>query len=151
MAETTPRGVGAGSVILPDRGGPVAQFWQGVQEGKLLLQHCHNCGHCWHPMADVCAKCQSFDIEWRPSVGGGTLFSYTVVHHATHPVVKAWLPYTLCLVQLDEGPRILATLDPDRGEDLDIGRRVRLGFRKAKGGFQLPVFSFMNDDEGGDR
>lgn len=135
-------GVGAtGTAILPDRPGPVAEFWKGVQQGKLLLQRCRACGHQWHPQADVCEQCRSVDVEWCESPGNGTLYTYTVVHHAVHPVVRPWIPYTLCVVELDEGPRVLATLDPDEGRELAIGSRVKLGFRRIRDDFQIPVFS----------
>ena len=138
-------GVGAGGgVILPDRPGLVAEFWQGVQRGSLLLQRCRKCNHVWHVMAQVCELCQSLDTEWCESKGAGTLYSYTVVEHAVHPIVRGWLPYTLCLVQLDEGPRVLATIDPDEGRELAIGGRVRLGFRRLRDDFQIPVFSIVS-------
>ncbi len=136
-------GVGAGgSVILPDRAGPVAQFWEGIQQGRLLLQRCKSCGHRWHPMADICERCLSTETEWCDSQGAGTLFSYTVVHHAVHPAVAAWIPYTLILVQLDEGPRILSTLSPDQAGPVVIGSRMKLGFKRLSAQFQIPVFSF---------
>jgi uncharacterized OB-fold protein len=132
-------------VILPDAEGSLADFWQGIREGRLLLQECRRCGHVWHPPADVCRTCQSFEIGWRPVAGTGTLYSYTVVHHPVHPVVEAWVPYTLCMIALDEGPRILATTDPDRGEALVIGTRMELGFRDEPTGFRLPVFRTVQD------
>lgn len=134
-------GVGAGSVILPDLPGLTATFWLGVQEGKLLLQTCRHCNHVWHPPRDVCEGCQSSDFEWVTSAGNGVLYSYCVVHHAVHPVVRDWVPYTLCLIQLDEGPRILSTIDPDTGEALEIGCRAQLAFRRIRDHFQLPVFT----------
>lgn len=142
QANTVPRtrGAGAGSAILPDRLGLVATFWEGARSGKLLLQKCSRCGHYWHPVAEVCEACQSFDFEWTPSTGIGTVYSYTVVHHAVHPVVEPWLPYTLCLVALAEGPRILATVEPDDGSELQIGTAVHLAFRRITETFQLPVF-----------
>jgi uncharacterized protein len=139
--ESQSRGVGAGSLILPDLPGRTAEFWRGVQEGKLLLQKCRRCNRVWHPLRDACDACQSFEFEWVPSVGTGVLYSYTVVHHAVHSVVRKWVPYTLCLIQLDEGPRVLSTIDPDAGEELEIGCRVELKFRRIRDDFQLPVFT----------
>lgn len=137
---TPARGVGTGSAILPDLPGLVAAFWKGVKDGELLLQKCSNCGHHRHPPTGVCRACQSFDFDWVPSAGEGTLYSFTVIHHAVHPIVERWVPYTLCLVELDEGPRILSTVDTDRGEALAIGSRMQLRFRDIATDFRLPVF-----------
>jgi uncharacterized OB-fold protein len=142
---STTRGVGHGSAILPDRPGLVARFWEGVQKGHLPLQRCKRCGHHWHPPADVCDACRSFDIEWTAATGNGTLFSYTVVHHATHPVVQGWVPYTLMLVQLEEGPRILATIEPDNAQALPVGARLGLDFRRVHPDLQIPVFRLLPD------
>ncbi|NYT44283.1 Zn-ribbon domain-containing OB-fold protein [Pollutimonas thiosulfatoxidans] len=139
----TGAGVGHGSAILPDRPGLVAEYWQGAQEKKLLLQRCCRCSNCWHPLSDVCGACQSFDVEWFPSTGTGSLYSYTVVHHAVHPIVQGWVPYTLCLIELDEGPRILSTLEPESGQEPAIGTRAHLEFRSIHSGFQLPVFRLL--------
>jgi len=138
-------GVGAGGTLILPGGNDTAtgRFWDGIQRGRLLLQQCRRCGHCWHPMADVCEACRAIDVQWRESRGDGMLYSYTLVHHAVHPLVQPWIPYTLCLAQLDEGPRILATIEPDDGRDLAIGSRLRLGFRRLSQDFQIPVFHLV--------
>jgi uncharacterized OB-fold protein len=127
-------------VIIPAATGSLATFWQGIADGKLLLQHCLRCSHVWHPPTDACRVCQSFDFDWQQAGGSGTLYSYTVVHHPVHPVVAQWVPYTLCVVTLEEGPRILTTVEPDHGETLRIGEQLILGFRAVTAAFRLPVF-----------
>ncbi len=129
----------AQGVILPEASGAVQVFWQGAASGKLLMQRCQHCGYIWHPPSDVCGKCQATDIDWIPVSGKGVLYSYTKVQHAVHPVVQSWIPYTLCMVDLDEGTRILALFDDSKAPP-SIGKTVALRFQKMSDGFQLPIF-----------
>ena len=41
---------------------------------------------------------------WVPASGTGEVFTYTVFHHAYDPRFADRVPYTLAVVQLDEGP-----------------------------------------------
>jgi uncharacterized OB-fold protein len=41
---------------------------------------------------------------------------YTVVHHAAHAAVADWIPYTILLVDLIEGPRVIGRLLDAPGE-----------------------------------
>lgn len=129
-------------VILPEAHGALGEFWRGVADGKLLLQRCRGCGNVWHPPSDLCVKCQSLDIEWMPARGTGTLYSFTVVRHAVHPVVAQWIPYTLAVVTLDEGTRFLSLLGESEVAPT-IGRAVQLRFRQMPEGFQLPIFEMV--------
>ncbi|WP_158215347.1 Zn-ribbon domain-containing OB-fold protein [Candidimonas nitroreducens] len=131
--------VSAKSVILPEASGAVQMFWQGAASGKLLVQRCQHCGHIWHPPSDVCGKCQSMNIDWVPASGKGVLYSYTKVQHAVHAAVQSWIPYILCMVELDEGTRILSLFDDAKAPPL-IGKTVALRFQKMPEGLQLPIF-----------
>ena len=126
-------------VILPEAVGVVDAFWQGAVNRELLVQRCQRCGHIWHPPSDVCGKCQATDIDWIPASGKGVLYSYTRVQHPVHPVVQSWIPYILCMVELDAGTRILALFD-DSETPPSIGKPVKLRFRQMPEGLQLPVF-----------
>ena len=133
--------MGTGGVIIPDAIGNTANFWNGLSEGKLLLQRCARCSQTWHPPLDVCPACQSLDIKWQTSVGTGVLYSFTTVHHPVHSIVEQWVPYTLCLVTLDEGPRILALFEIDNEHTPSIGDRVAVRFRTVSPHLKLSVFA----------
>ena len=57
-----------------------------------------------------CPHCGDTATEWVAASGRGTLYSYVVVHQRLHPAFDASLPYAVGLVQLAEGPRMLAML-----------------------------------------
>src|SRR3546814_7868151 len=89
-------------------------YWDGLKQGRLLLQKCGDCGAIRHYPRQVCDKCFSMDVEWIESSGKGTVHSWTVSQHAFHPSFKGDLPMTFVTVDVDEGVRIAARL---RGND----------------------------------
>jgi uncharacterized OB-fold protein len=44
------------------------------------------------------------------SVGAGVVHAATTIHHAAHRAAEPWVPYTVLLVDLDEGVRIVSRL-----------------------------------------
>ncbi|MHB1712484.1 MAG: Zn-ribbon domain-containing OB-fold protein [Acidimicrobiales bacterium] len=103
-----------------------APFWDAARSGRLLLQHCVSCGHMQHYPRTLCTACWSEVLEWTVSAGVGSVWTCTVVHHPGHPAWRSETPYTLAIVELDEGPRLLTNVvgvSPDR---VMPGQRVRL-------------------------
>jgi uncharacterized OB-fold protein len=84
----------------------------------------------------LCPDCQSFDFEWALASGRGTVYSYTVVHHQTHPAFP--VPYTIALVEMEEGPRVVAQMRAEEGE-VSIGAPVRVEWEPGEHQ-TLPVF-----------
>ena len=125
--------------IIPDPEGLAAVYWSAAQQERLLLQRCGPCGHVWHPPSEFCPTCQASSFEWFEASGDGTIHSYTVVHHAAHPAVEAWIPYTILLVDLIEGPRVIGRLLDAPGE-AQIGVQVCLRFERYS---DLKVPAFM--------
>ena len=128
---------------LPDR--DTAPFWRAAAKHRLVFQRCSACQTFRHPIGPLCPACRSFDFDWVESSGRGAVYSYTVVRHQTHPAFV--VPYTVLLVQMEEGPRLVARLRPDgrpSGRDpvdarLRIGAPVRLEWEDVPGQ-TLPVF-----------
>ena len=55
-----------------------AQFWEAAAEGRLLLQHCEDCGVTTYPPRSACPDCFG-ELAWRESDGAGSLYSYTLI------------------------------------------------------------------------
>jgi uncharacterized protein len=125
--------------ILPAVDSLNAPYWEGTAKGELRLQHCQDCGRCWHPPLPRCPHCHSRRVEWRAARGTGTLYSFTDVHHAVHVATAAWVPYRICLVELDEGPRIVSNMDYGTAEPR-IGCRVQAVYRRISDEIVLPHF-----------
>ena len=122
-----------------------AGFWEAAGRGVLAIQTCEHCGHAQHPPRPVCSSCVSLDLVFVPSAGVGTVYSYTVVERGLIPELRGSVPYVLALVDLLDGPRMMALLliDPARAA---IGAVVRVTFLQVTPEVALPVFQL--DEEG---
>jgi len=109
-------------------------YWNGVAAGQLRLQACGRCGVVRHYPRLLCDRCYSDAVVWRTASGRGRIHSWTVAHHPYHPAFVSELPYTLVLVDLDEGPRALGRWD---GATPAIGQVVRGQFVARDGGADL--------------
>lgn len=115
-------------------------YWDGLKQGRLLIQQCAACRTLRHYPRPVCDACYSMEVAWLESRGAGKVHSWTVCHHAYHPGFAGDLSYTLLTVDLDEGVRALGRLRDGDPATVRIGLPVRVGYEAADDGFVLPVF-----------
>jgi len=115
-------------------------YWDGLNEGRLLLQRCAACGRVRHYPRPVCDACHSMEVEWSQASGRGRVHSWTVAHHAFNPAFKRELPYVLAIVDLEEGVRMNAQLRGVDAAALRIGLPVELRFERVREGLTLPYF-----------
>jgi len=115
-----------------------AGFWEGVAAGELRYQRCEDCGTARFPWLPGCGSCGSDRWTARPADGAGTVYSCVVVHH---PLPTAFdRPYSVALVELAEGVRIVSNVvGVDPGE-VRIGMPVRLSFERCDEELTLPLF-----------
>jgi uncharacterized OB-fold protein len=86
----------------------------------------------------ICPQCHSNEIDWLAAAGGGTVYTYTIVQHPTHPALADKVPYIVAVVELDEGPRIVTNIENCAVEDVRGGMRVSIFFEDVAEGFRLP-------------
>ena len=122
---------------FPYRDRDSAPFWEAQDNHELKFQRCSRCQTIRYPIGPLCPECRSFEFEWTTSSGRGTIYSYTVVRHQTHPAFK--VPYVIVLVQLEEGPRLIAQLRAAEDARFDIGAQVRVEWEDLPNQ-SLPVF-----------
>lgn len=102
-----------------------AGFFEAARRGELVVRACNNCGTVLHAPVSFCAECESWDTAWKQVAGTGTVYSWMVVEHRTHPAFE--VPYTVALVQLDDAPVRLLGYFPGR-VDLEAGQPMRVRF-----------------------
>lgn len=88
-----------------------APYWDGLREGRLVIQRCNSCGRSQHYPRVRCIHCGSRDLDWAPVSGKGETFASTVMYRTTNPEFESLLPVPLALVRLEEGAMIMARLD----------------------------------------
>lgn len=95
---------------LPTPDEETAPFWEGVNDGRLLVKRCNACGeHHFYPRP-FCPHCWSADVEWFEASGRATLYTWSVVYNNDLPPFNERLPYVAALVDLAEGPRMMTNI-----------------------------------------
>jgi uncharacterized OB-fold protein len=119
-----------------------AQFWSACNEGRLLIRHCTDCERFSHPPMPSCPHCASTRMDWKEVSGNGTVYTYTIGHHPTHPALKGHDPYNVAVVLLEDAGdvRLVSNVVDVAPEDMKIGLPVSVYWDAIAGGFQLPRF-----------
>ena len=115
-------------------------FWDALKAGALTFQRCTACNHAWLPARNECPACLGEAWQRERAQGGATLVSWVVYHHAYHPAFAQRLPYTVAVVQLDEGPRMISNLIGAEAQALRIDQSLRLVIEN-EGGVAVPRFA----------
>ena len=63
-------------------------FWDGAEEGRLLIRHCNACGEDHFYPRPFCPKCWSDDVEWNEASGRATLYTWSIVHRERPAAVQ---------------------------------------------------------------
>jgi uncharacterized OB-fold protein len=100
-------------------------FWERLGQGFLSFQRCAACGHAWLPAREQCPGCLGDAWTREDAAGGARLVSWVVYRTAFHPAFERRLPYTVAVVELDEGPRMISNVLGDAGA-LRIDQRLAL-------------------------
>ncbi len=115
-------------------------YWDSARAGRLAVQRCRSCGRIWHPPLPACPHCHGTDLGWREVSGAGSVYTYTVVRHATHAALADQVPYVVAIVELAEGPRLVTGVTGCAPEHVRVGMAVRACFRQVADGVTLPYF-----------
>lgn len=117
-----------------------APFWEAAGRRELVVQRCEACGeHQFHPRP-FCLACGADEPGWVQVTGTATVYALTTVHLAVDAALAP--PYLVGLVELDEGPRLIANIVNGTAA---IGDRVRVTWREREGRPPLPVFEPLED------
>jgi uncharacterized protein len=102
---------------------------------RIVYQHCGACEHRWYFLRTFCPRCGNTEPATLAASGHGRVVAATVVHRAPSDTFREIAPYTLVLVDADEGFRMMAHAQPGTS----IGDRVH-GSTRAIAGRLLPYF-----------
>lgn len=127
MTELVPGGVGD-PLTFP--------FWDAARHQELAVQRCEACGHHQFYPRPFCLECSERELKWVSVSGNGRIYSLTTIYFPVSPDFDP--PYTVAVVELDEGPRILTHLVD--GVDAEIGDPVRVAWQDRGEAPPLPVF-----------
>lgn len=91
---------------LPDIEDPLtAEFFAGAAREELTIPRCTACAQwIWYP-EERCPACGGA-LEWQPTSGRASLFSWAVVHRPFLPAFAEMIPFVTALVSLDDAPEV---------------------------------------------
>lgn len=125
---------------LPAREGFGARYWEALDAGRIELPRCASCARLiFYPRA-FCPACHSGDVTWEDVSGAGQVYTFSVVHRATHPWFLDKTPYVYAVVELDAGVRLPTTIVGCEPAAVRVGSRVVPVFERVEEGGTLLFF-----------
>ncbi len=121
-------------VITPE----TAPFWRSVHEHRLSLPRCSVCSGYFFPPSPFCPRCWSGSVLWSPVSGTGIIHSFVIFRRLYDPSFSDLLPYSVALVELDEGPRLLSRITGPI--EACVGARVEVVYEELDDETTLPLF-----------
>jgi uncharacterized OB-fold protein len=115
------------------------EFFEGVREGRLVVQRCGACGALAVPPKAVCPDCESRAWDRVTLAGDGEIASYTVIRVAPARLA-AEVPYAIVVVRMREGVSLLGRLAGVPVDAVRVGMPVR--FVPPAAGADPPVITF---------
>ena len=115
-------------------------FWAGTREGRLVIQKCADCGkHVFYPRL-VCPFCFSERLDWIEASGRGTVYSHTLVRNNPPSAFIEDLPFTIAIVELEEGVRMMTNIVDCDPEVVHCDMPVEVTFERLTDEITLPKF-----------
>ena len=100
--------------------GAESSYQEFLAKGEFRIQRCNHCsGHVFYPRY-LCPDCGSSSLSWIKPSGAGTVYSTTVMRRKA----ESGGDYNVCLVQLDEGPRLISRIEGVPPAEVRIGMKV---------------------------
>jgi uncharacterized OB-fold protein len=116
-----------------------APFWEGCKAGRFLLHQCGVCHRHYWP-ASRCIEHGDQNMRWVESFGAGELYTYTIMHHAYSPALKAKTPYVVGVIKLKEGPFFHSNVEGCALDDVRVGMKLAARMIPHESGLTLPIF-----------
>lgn len=101
------------------------------QRYRLEATKCITCGNINFPPRLVCPECRGKKFETVALNDEGKLLTFTVVRVASEKFSKE-TPYAVGIIELNDGVRVTAQITDVDVEELQIGQKVKLIFRKIQ-------------------
>ena len=114
-------------------------FWEACRDGRLLVHRCDTCKRSYWP-ASHCVEHGATAMRWVAASGRGTLYTYTVMHHAYTSSMKGKTPYVVGVIKLAEGPFFHSTIIKCPLDAIAIDMPLEVTMTEHESGLVMPVF-----------
>ena len=118
-----------------------APYWEAANRGELQIQQCNVCSRLYFYPRTACPHCGSTDVTWVTVSGRGRLHTY-LINHRPAPGFEDAAPYAIAVVELEEGPRMMANIVgvSNTPEELELDMPLEVRF-EPRGEQMVPVFT----------
>jgi len=122
---------------VPEPTAVSAPFWDATRRRVLAMQRCDVCARLvWYPRF-LCPHCGGSSLRWEELSGNGVVYAVSVHHRAPLPALADKVPYSVVLVDLDEGVRLMSNVF---GRAPTVGDPVAVAWVPLDDGRNLAVF-----------
>ncbi|MBI4535988.1 MAG: Zn-ribbon domain-containing OB-fold protein [Ignavibacteriae bacterium] len=101
------------------------------QRYRLEAGKCEKCGHISFPPRLVCPECKGKSFGTVTLGDSGRLVTFTVVRVGSEKFSKE-TPYAVGVIELDDGVKATCQLADVDVDELQVGQKVRLVFRRVQ-------------------
>jgi uncharacterized OB-fold protein len=109
-----------------------ARYWREIpQRYRLEAEKCRKCGKIYFPPRLICPDCKTREFEQVKLKDAGKLLTYTVIRVGPSQFVNQ-TPYAMGIVELDDGTTLLTQIVDCEPEQLQIGMKLKMEFRKIQ-------------------
>ena len=115
----------------------IEQFYKFLAQEKLMASQCQKCGKVHLPPRPICDNCYGQEFKWVEIPEEGKLLTYTIIHVAP-PQFQELAPYTVGIVQLDNGLKLPGMISGVPENLLRIGMDLRIDFKACSAGHAWP-------------
>jgi uncharacterized OB-fold protein len=115
-------------IVHPDIDQDSEPYWQSLREHSAKLQKCEHCGKFRFPPSPSCYYCGTPGGNWEVISGQGDIYSWAEIHHPIDKRLATDVPFTIVLVDLEEGPRIAGRLINAGQSEIKAGMPVKVRY-----------------------
>ena len=115
----------------------IPTYWKTLPQRYCLVGlRCKSCGTINFPSRDVCLGCgKKAEYEPTPLKGRGKIYSYTIISAGGAPPEfseqeRLAGSFGVAIVELEEGPRVIAQMTDCKPGELSVGTNVEAVFRR---------------------
>ena len=107
---------------MQDKTGSDQVFRRALADGEIALPKCDSCGKFHFFPRVVCPHCHETALSWHKASGCGEVHTTTVVRRKP----ERGGDYNICMVELEEGVRMMSRVEGVAPADVAIGMARRL-------------------------
>jgi len=120
---------------------PASVWRQQPQRYRLEAAKCAKCGKIHFPPRLICDGCRSRRFEKVRLAGKGKVVAFTVVQIGPEQF-QDQQPYPVAILEMDEGVRLTCQMADTSPDEMRLGMRVTLQFRKIQADGEAGVIAY---------